>query len=505
MLVILAASGAKAQSQPTFTDWTANNIAFACPSLTDSTLKCTVTGTVTTISPDPFSPDVPTALYSTNLTLNTVGFGSFPLTFTGCDDPANINCGGSAASPGLRLSSLDPTGPKCPCPAYPLLPAGYFQETYAMLSLAVGGDSGPWSVSPGTNQAPVDSQPGGAFFNVQNWPPSGNGTSGSSRALPGGSFVEGSTLPPTVQQLAALASDAYKATPQGTGEYNVIQTRNGDFGFGATAYASPDGSQIVIAARGTSSVDDKSHAYTTLADASYVTGGPTVALNSEVIQFASFVKDVANANPGSQITVTGYSLGGGIAQIVGYYANVQTVTFLSPGSKAFLGDFGNSVGYLASLGIPSPSQGIWDYRQIGDVISLAGTQVGTSITLQNPRILPAELLIPPTLAADVAVAWGNYHSLDGLLAPSLANQPATPGVIGSLEQEGDPDAFVLQNLLIAPVSAGIATFVFPGFQKDTLEHFDPPAGYYYSLVDAPGSPEFASIDLPIGGPSQDGC
>src|SRR5262249_11953913 len=159
---------------------------------------------------------------------------------------------------------------------------------------------------------------------------------------------------PTVQQLAALANDAYAATPKGLSDYHVIQARTGDFGFGATAYASPDNTQIVVAARGTVAPDLKTAAYTHMADGSFITGTPNAALNTEVIQFASFLKDVAQANPDAQITVTGYSLGGGIAQIAGAFAGVQTVTFLAPGAKAFLPDFVDSLSFLGGLNIPSP-------------------------------------------------------------------------------------------------------------------------------------------------------
>ena len=254
----------------------------------------------------------------------------------------------------------------------------------------------------------------------------------------------------------------------------------------------------MIAARGTSSVDDSSHAYTTLADASYVTGQPNFALQSETLQFANFVSQIATAYPNAQITLTGYSLGGGIAQIVGYYANTQTVTFLSPGSQQFLSTFDDSLSFLATENILTPATVMANYRQVGDLISLIGTQVGTQINVQNPQLqgfsgIPLEQAI-----------FGNFlgpKSFHGLnpLSSILASQPAVPGVLGSLEQAGTPpDAFVTQTIHFGAINGALASFVVPGILANTIQGFDPGPGFSYSLVDMPGSPAFTSAVLPIG-------
>ena len=254
----------------------------------------------------------------------------------------------------------------------------------------------------------------------------------------------------------------------------------------------------MIAARGTSSVDDSSHAYTTLADASYVTGQPNFALQSETLQFANFVSQIATAYPNAQITLTGYSLGGGIAQIVGYYANTQTVTFLSPGSQQFLSTFDDSLSFLATENILTPATVMANYRQVGDLISLIGTQVGTQINVQTPQLqgfsgIPLEQAI-----------FGNFlgpKSFHGLnpLSSILASQPAVPGVLGSLEQAGTPpDAFVTQTIHFGAINGALASFVVPGILANTIQGFDPGPGFSYSLVDMPGSPAFTSAVLPIG-------
>jgi len=238
--------------------------------------------------------------------------------------------------------------------------------------------------------------------------------------------------------------------------------------------------------------------YSYLADGAFLSTTPTSALNSQVIQFADFVRKVEQANPGAEITLTGYSLGEEIAQIAGYYAHVQTVTFLAPGGANLVPAFASSIGYLGTLGMLSPSQGIWDYRQEGDLISLAGKQVGQSITAVNPNIPTGES--GNTLEADIYANFltnKNYHAIS-TLSQTLASQPTTPGFIGSLEQLGDPDGFVSQTVHYAVITGALSTFVVPQLQQAAIQGFDPPPGYSYSLVDAPGSPEFASIDLPVG-------
>jgi hypothetical protein len=322
--------------------------------------------------------------------------------------------------------------------------------------------------------------------------------------------------PPTVQQLAALAQDAFNASHQTTASYEPVRTINGDYGFSATVYKSTDGSQLVIAARGTSSASDRIAAYNTLADGSFLAGTPTVPLVEEAKQLADVVRQVANdikpdgplytpvageaGFTGPQVSLTGYSLGGALSQIVAAGANVQSVTFLSPGARQLdLHLDVPQVNSLAALGIDSPSHGIWDYRQWGDLVSLAGTQLGTTITSDNPKLLPIEEtpLGAPTLAADVAFAWGTYHSLD-LLRGTLASAPTLPGQLGPQQQLGAPDAGLLQTLILAPVGTVTTLFV-PNIQAATLKLYDPQPGYGYSLLVDPTSPDITTIRLPVGG------
>lgn len=95
------------------------------------------------------------------------------------------------------------------------------------------------------------------------------------------------------------------------------------------------------------------------------------------------------------------------------------------------------------------------------------------------------------------IAWGTYHSLD-LLRQTLASAPTTPGIIGPQQQLGAPDAGLLQTLILAPVGT-ITTLFVPDIQAKIMKQFDPLPGYGYSLVVDPGSPDIASIRLPVGG------
>ena len=104
-----------------------------------------------------------------------------------------------------------------------------------------------------------------------------------------------------------------------------------------TAYVSGDKNncgQIVIAAAGN---EDGPVAFgwvkqNLLADQSFVRGQPTSALTNAVQKEADIVQQVASNYPTAQITLTGVSEGGGISEIVGDLTNLQTVTFIAPGT-----------------------------------------------------------------------------------------------------------------------------------------------------------------------------
>ena len=321
--------------------------------------------------------------------------------------------------------------------------------------------------------------------------------------------------PPTVQELLGIANDAwfarsgyssYKAVdiiPSSDGKSFVTVYENG--------YAN-NGGQIVIAAAGVA----PDIAINVFADSSFPTGKASDALKSAVSNMAQVVQYYAqlyvqNQPPQScpaSITLTGFSLGGAIAQIVGNETNNSTVTFAAPG-----------VGNLFSqFGITSPTQGTdINYRSLGDQLSLVGQRVGETITLmpQNLQTFFAKygnstLL---SLAINNLSAFSLIYGLHYDLPLELANAPPTPGDISGSWASGFGTVTASTTSVgvqydISAITQLLAPFNTIGSQSANIQQFsstltqlrngfDPPAGCFYSFVGDPGSPDFASIHLPV--------
>ncbi len=306
------------------------------------------------------------------------------------------------------------------------------------------------------------------------------------------------TPPPSLQQLLALNQDFYNNPfPQGAGAYKLLQYVAGSDGFSAAVYSNgnvSDGGQIVIIPQASAGKTPAQTAYELLADLSYVNGTPTSAFTSQVKQSADLVANMGALYRNAQITLSGYSLGGGIAQIVGHYSNVQTVTFNAPGSAQFLTAFNNLASTFSGQNIFTPSTGNWAYRSEGDLISAVGTQVGQTITVLNPAIHLTPCVTLP------AACFGQFHQLgpmDGLLWGS-----STPGDLSDLSavQPGEPDSPEINNLIVGTAIAlgktQFQTAINQVAGKAAL--FDPPAGYEYQFAIAAGSPDISAIYLPVG-------
>ena len=161
---------------------------------------------------------------------------------------------------------------------------------------------------------------------------------------------------------------------------------------GLHAVAFDDGKGgITVAFRGTSNPFVR----TAFFDTGFaITENPTLKpVYSQALDFVILLK---GRGP---ITLTGHSLGGGIAQLVGMQENLQTVTFNAPGVKLA----------QSALLIPnsdSNNSNIVNYRVQGDVISLLPhpeTQVGELVTL------PSDVSNNPLRPQ---LSWYNNHVMD---------------------------------------------------------------------------------------------
>ena len=307
-------------------------------------------------------------------------------------------------------------------------------------------------------------------------------------------------------------------------------------GFKANVYKDSDSNQIVISVRGTNFGGDGS-LKNLLADTSFSPKGRANALLiSYVSQLADLLKIVHNSNSNLSITLTGHSMGGAVAQIVGKNAGIEVTSFDAPGANGVLDEINRKVGQLAvlpRLNILTPSTNVTHFRMAGDMVSLVGMDetsgadgqvAGTvTVTVANPRSVSTS---PGGYGIPVAVAtWNdliNNHDM-----PTLADQiqALCPTGVGLGCTNGYKPQFNTIGKIIKTVRKacttkletagnsylGIIGDIF-GAEPATLPNFcediaipvvaqifkwiDPAPGNHYFLQSEIGSPFIDGISLP---------
>lgn len=335
-------------------------------------------------------------------------------------------------------------------------------------------------------------------------------------------FGSSSTAPDKIT-LVGLAQDVYNSLGNQIGYlgYHVAQDRNlsvaGPQGFAATTYQKGD--QIVIAVRGTFPNDLKQFAYNAVADASFVLN-PTPELVTYVAALANLLVKDRQAFPSAQITLTGHSLGGAIAQIVANAAHIRATTFDAPGAAQLYDKLLSTpipglalypdptLAGLSQLQITSPSSEIKNYRLYGDQISLVGTQIASTVITVNNKSSDANI------DAHLYTGWLNTH----LDFDTLRNQMSlcstdincsterfgavgkdiTGTVISGIQ--GGLQAIECANLgiiacTLAPITR-VEQFLFNATPL-VPSFLDPGPGQAYIFKEQPGSPLLTSIQLPL--------
>ncbi len=242
---------------------------------------------------------------------------------------------------------------------------------------------------------------------------------------------------PTPATLVDLSVDTYRADPSGADGYLPVPfDTDGDRiddvdTFRGVAYASADYSRVVIAFRGTSNLDNL------IADGSWVNDSANAILKNYFERAVYLLEDVQTLYPGAKIVVTGHSLGGSLAQLVGKAAGLSAAVFDAPGASDFYQplldtlshDDATTANALAAERGRNGDPTSLNFRVYGDPISTVGKSLGTTITLANPSADIADL--PPLDNHDAGLVALQVHGFEAGTVSQVADNADEPNMWGS--------------------------------------------------------------------------
>ena len=110
---------------------------------------------------------------------------------------------------------------------------------------------------------------------------------------------------------------------------------------------------------------------------------------------------VVSANAGAVITLTGHSLGGALAQLVGEASDFAVAAFNAPGGQALYGQLSSELAPADGLGYGGTDI---NYIVDGDQVSFAGVPIGQQFTINGPYGINAS-----SSPGDIAANMLNNH------------------------------------------------------------------------------------------------
>ena len=301
------------------------------------------------------------------------------------------------------------------------------------------------------------------------------------------------------------------------GRYEPVEKPPPVYDAGLFGEVFQNGNQIVVAFRGT----ELANLFNDLADGSWATNSSNAILQQYVADAANFLSQVETQFPadGYNITLTGHSLGGAIAQLLGNASGLPTVTFNAPGAALFASALSTQLAPILNPGVITPA--ITNYRVYGDQVSLVGTPFGGTLT---------ETLIPTRGGDPTPSLLLTYHSIDtvvmdltfpsvyavntSIYSPINGWQPPLPDPRSSYFLASGAAGTAVDITLVtgqAVVDIGAqATHWFAVTAWNSVSNFslqsaglmaasNASAGtdaLLYQVVENPGSPQFASFALP---------
>ena len=292
----------------------------------------------------------------------------------------------------------------------------------------------------------------------------------------------GSNGPTTIANLALLARDVYEPTGEDLNGWRQLGDTRTLGEFQAAAYE--NGSEIVIAIRGTS--ENWAGFKNTLTDVgSFGLGYPASGLRTMVEQASSFLHEIATSpsHQGKNITLTGHSLGGAVAQLVGSASGYSAKTFNAPGAADLYDDLQGELALALSLRGSTEAGERIGYRTIGDPISLFGRHDEDVRTIVPPAYGAWELYDSHLINTVVAALDDPLTLLEDGSRPS---NPALPLITTFLQgSSGHP--------LLAPLTAAKYALTAASYLGNAVANWREPTGTDFIFTVTADSPDIASV------------
>ncbi len=236
------------------------------------------------------------------------------------------------------------------------------------------------------------------------------------------------TLMPSFEELQSFCYDSYPITVRDLPiewEYILVENQqrfiDDKTGFGASAYLCKSTNEIIIAYRGTkpNSIGDLQN------DLNLAT-----SFTPSQYEFAkTYLKGIQNqlSSEEHKIFITGHSLGGGLAQLIGAYAHLPTVTFNGVGMDQLL----NNANLMGEV-IPPPNgifKNITNYVIATDVVGNAYEHLGLTIYSPGPPKLPSKNPLSVLLSdLNYYCLYSHMYILDASKESDFAsNEPSSDG------------------------------------------------------------------------------
>ena len=297
------------------------------------------------------------------------------------------------------------------------------------------------------------------------------------------------SIKPTVEQLALFSLAAYTGKFSVAG-YSNIDLSSADSGLiEAVAGVSLNNEYVVLSFKGT----DFSNIEDLKADASFLT--PSGAATSEFKEYtysaASILKYVYEMYPDADIILTGHSLGGAIAQVLGDVSGISAVSFNAPGPGQALEyfDFANKIESIVGNICSDTNNEIINYRIYGDIVSTLGNQVGNTVTFQSsiPKYL-VDLFPIGTMKAN--------HEMDVMFDRVFNNAPISND-FGPTYREviEDGSIKIYAGKLFNPLFWLLSIANLGVFVTDIL-FIEPDYVDQYTFEAEIGSPNFRTVTMP---------